>query len=215
LGFAFIQSEEQETQQVEQQQATQDYFHGDRKVELRLGKGCYVHCYNYITASSGSYPIAALFHPISNMKPSFLCSCFVALGLLVSCDKNESAPDVAPTHQVEVRYYGENLTGLGARVLAWRNTSTKTDSVLVVDLPVAGSLAATTAAAGRVAKDKVFRFQIECQNLRGASRPPVGGFLVASLVVDGQVRKSIRLDHTSSGNPIYPMAWNQLLPREW
>lgn len=81
------------------------------------------------------------------MRILFFSPCLAALVLLGSCDKNKSEQDVvAPTHQVAVRYHGENLTGLGARVVAWSSTPTGTDtwsgtpagtdSVRVVDIPV-------------------------------------------------------------------------------
>ncbi|MCC3156430.1 hypothetical protein LJ737_04230 [Hymenobacter sp. 15J16-1T3B] len=138
--------------------------------------------------------------------------------LLSSCgdDDKKDDPKPATTHQVVVRYNGQNINGLGAAVSAGSVSPSGTATSYFSD-----NLATTTNISEQkpqpftIPAGDDFSVTVSFTNVRGTQRAPAGATLYAAILVDGQVRKTVTIDNTTAPGNAYVTASAKILASEW
>lgn len=132
-------------------------------------------------------------------------------------EKKQDDPKPEPTtHIVGVRMQGAGLTNLGARVSGGTNNTEGTDPQQVFFLtPANATINQESFLPDKVSADREFYTTISFENVRGTSRAPSGSYLTVDILVDGQVKKTIRIDDTTVPGATYVTARTSILTSEW
>ncbi|QNH63984.1 hypothetical protein [Hymenobacter sediminicola] len=140
-------------------------------------------------------------------------------GTTVACSetdaKKQDDPKPAATqHTVQVRYSGANIEGLGARI---SGAAVSADGQTILNnfdtlLPEAN--VSDVLSIGQVLTAYEFSTTISFENLR-TSRAPVNSYLEADILVDGAVKRSIRIDHATSPGTTFVTAKATIKPGNW
>ncbi|MBD2716700.1 hypothetical protein KBK19_16770 [Microvirga sp. STR05] len=149
-----------------------------------------------------SYPVAAL-----------LC-CIISACNESDAKKQDDPKPTATQHTVQVRYSGANIEGLGARI---SGAAISTDGQTVVNnfdtlLPEAN--VSDVLSIGQVLTVYEFSTTISFENLRTA-RAPLNSYLEADILVDGLVKRSIRIDHATAPGTTFVTAKATIKPDSW
>lgn len=131
-------------------------------------------------------------------------------------DEDAKKTDPSPAqHQVEVRYSGAGLTGLGARISGGSTNPEGTNPQQVFSISPATATVSATQAIGAVSAAREFNTTISFESVRGSSRAPSGSFLTASIVVDGVVKETLRIDNTTAPGTVYVTTRASIVRSEW
>ncbi|TGE04767.1 hypothetical protein [Hymenobacter fodinae] len=145
--------------------------------------------------------------------------CMLLLVTATACGKEEKQddPQPAPTmHQVEVRYSGAGLTDLGAFINVFTNTPAGSDSSKVFSHAITNpTIQARAVPRDMFSSARDFTVIVAFKKVQGATQAPAGSYLMAEILVDSQVKKTVRIDNTTTPKGSYVTAKATVQGTEW
>ena len=131
-------------------------------------------------------------------------------------DKQDDPKPQSTSHTVSVRMTGAGLTGLGARVSGGTNNTEGTDPQQVFFLTPAGAtINQQETLPEKVPSTREFYTTVSFENVKGTSKAPSGSYFTAEVLVDGVVKKTVRIDNTTAAGAAYVTARVSIRTTEW
>ncbi|GAA3940393.1 hypothetical protein [Hymenobacter algoricola] len=133
-----------------------------------------------------------------------------------ACGDDEKNSEPTPkAHTVQVRYSAVQVSGLGARI---SGASVNTDGLQPqnsFNVSVGTDVANVVQAVGQVTSDREFNVTLVFENVKTPNKAPTGSSFTADILVDGVVKKSVRIDNNTAPGVINVSARTSILTNEW